>query len=147
MNAEHDSAQGGTRGQSPVSFAGPLYFLLFSVSLCLCGEPTLAWGPKAHRLANDWAIETLPTEIRGFFQAYRQYLVEHANDPDDWIKKDRYERMRHDIYLDKYGRFPYLILPHTYKQARESLGSSRIARNGVLPWQIGEYSLQMTNAL
>jgi len=147
MNAEHDSAQGGTRGQSPVSFAGPLYFLLFSVSLCLCGEPTLAWGPKAHRLANDWAIETLPPEIRGFFQAYRQYLLEHANDPDEWIKKDRYERMRHYIYLDKYGRFPYLILPHSYKQARESLGSSRIARNGVLPWQIGEYSLRMTNAL
>src|SRR6516225_25831 len=134
-------------GQSPPSSALRFYLLSFSVSLCLWGEPVLAWGPRAHRLANDWAVETLPPEIRGFFQAYRQYLLEHANDPDEWIKKDRYERMRHYIYLDKYGRFPYLSLPHSYKQARESLGSSRIAHNGVLPWQIGEYSLQMTNAL
>jgi hypothetical protein len=109
--------------------------------------PALAWGPKAHRLANDWAVETLSPEIRGFFQAYRQYLVEHANDPDEWIKKDRYESMRHYIYLDRYGRFPYLTLPHSYKEARQRLGSSRMARNGVLPWQIGEYSLRMTNAL
>jgi hypothetical protein len=106
----------------------------------------LAWGPKAHQLANGWGVETLPPEIRGFFQAYRQYLVEHANDPDEWMKKDRYERMRHYIYLDKYGRFPYLSLPHSYKQAQQSFGA-RIARNGVLPWQIGEYSLRMTNAL
>jgi hypothetical protein len=106
-----------------------------------------AWGPKAHRLANDWAIATLPPEIRGFFEAYREFLIEHANDPDEWVKKDRYEFMRHYIFLDRYGRFPYLNLPHSYKQAQQAYGAGRVARNGVLPWQIGEYSLKMTNAL
>jgi hypothetical protein len=107
----------------------------------------LAWGPSAHRLVNNWAAETLPPEIRAFFESNRQFLIEHANDPDEWIKKDRYERKRHYMYLDKYGMFPYLELPHSFQRAVEKFGSGRINRDGVLPWQIGEYSLRLTNAL
>jgi hypothetical protein len=106
-----------------------------------------AWGPTAHHIVNTWAIQTLPPEIRGFFEANRQYLVEHANDPMLWMKKDRYERMRHYIYLDRYGLFPYLELPHSFQRASESFGRGRINRDGVLPWQIGEFSLRMTNAM
>ncbi len=105
-----------------------------------------AWGPTAHRLLNTWAVQTLPPEIRGFFEANRQFLIDHANDPDEWMKKDRYERMRHYIYLDKYGLFPYLSLPHLFRAAVERYGSG-INRDGLLPWRIGEYSLRLTNAL
>lgn len=106
-----------------------------------------AWGPTAHDIVNTWAVHTLPLEMRGFFEANRQFLVEHANDPDEWMKKDRYERKRHYIYLDKYGLFPYLLLPHDFRAAVEKYGSGRINRDGVLPWQIGEFSLRLTNAL
>jgi hypothetical protein len=106
-----------------------------------------AWGPTAHDIVNTWAIYTLPPEMRGFFAANRQFLVEHANDPDEWIKKDRYERKRHYIYLDKYGIFPYLGLPHVFNRAVDQYGSGRINRDGVLPWQIGEYSLRLTKSL
>jgi hypothetical protein len=106
-----------------------------------------AWGPTAHRLINHWAVETLPPPIRGFFQANRQFLVDHANDPDEWMQKDRYERKRHYMYLDKYGMFPYLELPHGFKQAVAKFGGGRINRNGLLPWHVGEYSLRLTNAL
>lgn len=106
-----------------------------------------AWGPAAHRLVNGSAIGCLPSEIRGFFEANRQFLLDHANDPDEWVKKDRYERMRHYIFLDKYGYFPYLNLPHAYGGAIERYGSGRIGRDGNVPWQIGEYSLKLTNAL
>jgi hypothetical protein len=106
-----------------------------------------AWGPAAHRLINGSAIQCLPPEIRAFFEANRQLLIDHANDPDEWIKKDRYERMRHYIYLDKYGYFPYLMLPHLYKAAVRHYGLGRLGRNGTLPWQIGEYSLKLTDAL
>jgi hypothetical protein len=106
-----------------------------------------AWGPTAHRLVNNWAVETLPPDIRGFFEANRQFLIDHANDPDAWMAKDRYERKRHYMYLDKYGMFPYLGLPHNFKQAVERLGGGRINRNGLLPWHVGEYSLRLTNAL
>jgi hypothetical protein len=106
-----------------------------------------AWGPAGHRLVNGAAIGCLPGQIRGFFEANRQFLLDHANDPEEWVKKDRYERMRHFIYLDKYGYFPYLNLPHDYKAAVVRYGSGRIGRDGNLPWQIGEYSLKLTNAL
>jgi hypothetical protein len=114
----------------------------------LAGSGTAwAWGPSAHRLVNSWAIETLPPEIRAFFESNRQFLIEHANDPAEWMKKDRYERQRHFLYLDKYGMFPYLDLPHSFQRAVERFGSGKVNRDGVLPWQIGEYSLRLTNAL
>lgn len=85
--------------------------------------------------------------MRGFFEANRPFLVEHANDPVAWMQKDRYERKRHYMSLDKYGVFPYLDLPHSFLRAVEKYGSGRINRNGLLPWHIGEYSLRLTNAL
>jgi len=121
--------------------AALLVLFLFTV------RPVEAWGPTAHDIVNTWAIETLPFEIRGFFEANRQFLVAHANDPDEWIKKDRYERKRHYIYMDKYGIFPFLGLPHSFRKAVEQYGTGRINRDGVLPWQIGEYSLRLTLAL
>jgi hypothetical protein len=105
-----------------------------------------AWGPAAHRLVNGSAIQCLPSDMRGFFDANRQFVLDHANDPQEWVKKDRYEQMRHYIYLDKYGYFPYLNLPHSYRAAVARYGRGRIGRDGSLPWQIGEYSLKLTEA-
>src|SRR5208337_1842965 len=97
-----------------------------------CTGSAQAWGPAAHEIVNTYAIQTLPPEIRSFFENNRQFLIEHANDPDELMKKDHYERMRHYIYLDKYGVFPYPTLPHDYEKAKEKLGSGRISRDGVL---------------
>jgi hypothetical protein len=113
----------------------------------LTGGASYAWGPTGHRLVNDWAVETLPFEIRGFFAANRQFLIDHSNDPNEWMKKDRFEAKHHHIYLDKYGLFPFLALPHSFQQAVETYGSGRVNRDGLLPWQIGEYSLRLTNAI
>lgn len=110
----------------------------------LSGPPAYAWGPAAHRLVTNWAVQTVPPEIRDFFEASRPALVDHVNDPLDWMKRDRYERIRHYIYLDRYGMFPYLKLPHAYKAAIEQYGKGRIGRDGVLPWQVGVYSLKLT---
>jgi hypothetical protein len=115
-------------------------------SECLLPTVLYAWGPTAHRLVNNWAVQTLPPDVREFFAANRQFLIDHANDPDVWMKKDRYERGRHYIYLDKYGLFPYLSLPHAFRAAADRYGSGRLGRDGLLPWRIGEYSLKLTNA-
>jgi hypothetical protein len=112
----------------------------------LSGPAAFAWGPTAHRLVNRWAVDTLPPEIRAFFQANRQFIVDHANDPDAAMEKDRHERDLHYIYLDKYGMFPYLKLPHSFDQAVEQYGSGRIHRDGMLPWEIGKISLSLTEA-
>lgn len=120
-----------------------------AVGLLTLGGSTrmYAWGPAAHRLVSNWAVSTLPPTIRPFFEARRSFLVDHADDPDDWIKKDPYERSRHYIYLDKYGLFPYIELPYSYKAATEKYGGRRLTHNGILPWRIGEYSLRLTNDL
>jgi hypothetical protein len=122
--------------------AGAVFFVAL-----VAGGNAFAWGPGAHRMINNWAVQTLPPEVRVFFAANRQYLADHSNDPVEWMEKDRYERKQHYIYLDKYGRFPYLDLPHSFKSAIERYGSGRINRNGLLPWHIGEFSLRLTNAL
>ncbi|HEY6292984.1 MAG TPA: hypothetical protein VI455_15645 [Terriglobia bacterium] len=106
-----------------------------------------AWGPAAHRLVNNWAIATLPPAVRPFFEASRSLLLDHANDPDEWIKKQPYERSHHYIYLDKYGLFPYLELPYSYKAAITKYGGRKLSANGTLPWRVGEYSLRLTNDL
>ncbi len=122
--------------------------LTLAIALCLLtGGSSYAWGPAAHRLANGWAVQTLPAEIRVFFETNRQFLIDRAIDPDEWIKKDRYEAKHHYIYLDKYGLFPFLSLPHSFHSAVERYGAGRVNRDGVLPWQVGEYSLRLTNAL
>jgi hypothetical protein len=121
-----------------------------SVMLALwmvAARPASAWGPTAHRMVNGWAVDTLPPEIRAFFQANRQFLIDHANDPDAAMAKDRHERELHYIYLDKYGIFPYLKLPHSFDLAVDQYGSGRIHRDGMLPWQIGKLSLQLTEAM
>lgn len=117
-------------------------------ALCLSRlDPALAWGPVAHEVVTTWAIRTLPPEMGTFFKNNLQYLLQHANDRDELMKTDRYERMRHYIYLDKYGLFPYLALPHEYARAKEKLPFSRLNRDGVLPWQVGDYSLRLTKAM
>ncbi len=130
--------------------ATPFFFARLVLALLVwlgAGSTAWAWGPTAHRLVNNWAVETLPPEIRGFFESNRQFLIEHANDPAQWMEKDRYERKRHYMYLDKYGLFPYRDLPHGFKPAVEKFGSGKINANGLLPWHVGEYSLRLTNAL
>jgi hypothetical protein len=121
-----------------------LLFAMAAVAL-VAATPALAWGPQTHRLADDWAIGTLPPNLRTYFQSNRTFILQHANDPEVLTKKDRYERMRHYIFLDKYGTFPYLDLPHSYKAAVQKYGLRHITHNGVLPWQVGEYSLKLTN--
>jgi len=135
---------------SKIKKTGPSLFASTLVALALglaCPLNAVAWGPIAHDIVTTWAIQTLPPGMRPFFEDNHQFLVEHANDADELIKTDRYERMRHYIYLDKYGIFPYLALPHNYERAKEKQGSYRINRDGVLPWQIGEFSLRLTKEM
>lgn len=131
--------------RQPRSFAGNMTgVILFSLLVC---PACFAWGPGAHRLTTRRAVETLPSPLEGFFETNLSYLLTHVNDPDRWMKKDRYERLRHYVFLDDYGRFPYLKLPHSYQEAIQQYGTRHIGRTGTLPWQIGEFSLRLTNDL
>jgi len=108
----------------------------------------LAWGGAGHRLVVSKAIDTLPPEMRPFFEANRDYLAQHVTDPLDALAKNpAAERRYHILLLDHYGRFPYESLPRSYKAAVTKFTKAKLEASGVLPWQIGVYSEKLTNAM
>jgi hypothetical protein len=106
-----------------------------------------AWGPDGQKLIINQAVDTLPFDLRSFFQANRSFLVQHVTDTLDAAAKISFERHNHVIYLDKYGRFPFEALPRNYKAAVSKYGKSKIEATGLLPWQIGVYSQRLTEAM
>jgi hypothetical protein len=115
--------------------------------LALAPRPTRAWGANAQKIVVNKAIETLPPDIRTFFDSNRPFLVLHVTDPLEAKTKTPSEKHNHFIYLDKYGRFPFTALPRVYKNATSKYGKSKLESTGLLPWQIGVYSAKLTEAL
>jgi hypothetical protein len=106
-----------------------------------------AWGGNGQRVVVNQAIDTLPADLRAYFESNRSFLVQHVTDPLDAEAKNPTERHNHFIRLDKYGRFPFEALPRSYKAAVNKYGKSRIQSTGLLPWEIGVYSQKLTEAM
>jgi hypothetical protein len=106
-----------------------------------------AWGGNGHKLILNQSIDTLPSEIRYFFEANRSFLLQHVTDPLEAIEKTPSERHHHFLYLDKYGRFPFDSLPRSYKAAVAKYTKAKLEANGLLPWQVGVYSEKLTEAM
>src|SRR3974390_157222 len=98
-----------------------------------------AWGNNAQRLIVNRAVDTLPYDIRPFFEANRNFLVQHVNDPMNQLDKHPNERQNHFIELDKYGKFPFDALPRNYKAAVTKYSKSKIDATGLLSWEIDGY--------
>ena len=118
-------------------------------TLCLVAPAgAFAWGANGHKLISNKAVDTLPPELRPFFEANRNFIVQHSTDPFDALAKNPVaERRNRILMLDRYGRFPFESLPRDYKAALAKFGKARLEANGVLPWQIGVYNEKLTNAL
>jgi hypothetical protein len=126
--------------QAAVFLAGLLIF-------AACPRPTFSWGSNGARLVVNKAIDTLPFDLRTYFDANRAFLLQHVTDPLDLVQKTPFERHNQFISLDKYGRFPFEALPRSYKAAVAKYGRSKVESNGLLPWQIGVYSQKLTEAM
>ncbi len=105
-----------------------------------------AWGANGHRIITNKAIETLPPELRPFFEANRGFLMQHSTDPLQDLVKNPTDRRFHVLMLDRYGKFPFDALPRSYNAAVTKFTKRKLELNGVLPWQIGVYSERLTNA-
>lgn len=122
--------------------------LLAATSLLLAApRGAHAWGRNGNKLVVNKAIDTLPADIRDFFESNRALLSQHVTDPLDSIAKTATERHNHFLYLDKYGRFPYDLLPRNYQAAINKYGKTKIQTNGLLPWQVGVFSQKLTEAM
>lgn len=106
----------------------------------------LGWGDNADRLIVNKAVDTLPDEMRPFFEANRQFLVQHVNDPDDSAAKNPAELKNMFIQLDHYGQFPFTTLPRDYNAAVSKYTKHKLETYGLLPWQIGLLSKRLTDA-
>src|SRR5215472_7086175 len=121
-------------------------FLAYLALLAFSPSKSLAWGRNGQRLIVNKAVDTLPSDIRSFFEANRGSLMQHVTDPFDSLAKAPAEKRNHFIALDKYGRFPFEALPRQYKAALAKFGKPKLDANGLLPWQIGVYSEKLTEA-
>jgi hypothetical protein len=132
-------------GRASLHLRGIVVLFLAAVILCaVLPLPVVAWGNNAQRLVINHAVDTMPYEIRPFFEANRNFFVDHVDDPSVVIAKNPFERNNHFIELDKYGKFPFEALPRSYKAALAKYGKSKIDSTGLLPWQIGVYSQKLT---
>jgi hypothetical protein len=157
MAQEHDMQQTvkNARGlRTRIGFCGSWFsggLLLqraaaIALVLSLLPPPSLAWGANAHRLVINKAIDTLPPELRVWFEANRPFLSQHVTDKLNALAKNPGEIREQRIMFEKYGRFPYDALPRDYKAALRKFGKPALDAAGVLPWQIGVYSERLTNA-
>lgn len=109
------------------------------------GSPSsFGWGQSADRLVTNKAVDTLPDEMLPFFQANRQFLVQHVTDPESEDKDT--EEHNGFIRLDHYGTFPFSAVPRLYTAAVSKFTKRTLEMYGVLPWQIGIYSKKLTDA-
>jgi len=125
-------------------FAGGLCLLL--VVLLIASLAAFAWNGTANRLIVNKAVDTLPDEMRPFFEANRSYLVQHVDDPLIQLAKNPMEKRNQFIRLDHYGQFPFTTLPRDYKAAVSKYSKHSLETYGVLPWEVGVYSERLTNA-
>lgn len=129
-------------GESQKRAAAVLALVVIFVSF---PQHAAAWGRNGQKLVVSRAIETLPPEIRGFFEMNQAFLLQHVTDPFDTVSKAPSEKRNNHLFLDKYGRFPFEALPRSYKEAVTKFGKSKLDSNGLLPWQIGVYNQKLTD--
>jgi hypothetical protein len=130
--------------QSVKAKAGVALAIVAIFLALLIPELGIAWGPNAQQLIINHAVDTLPADIRGYFESNRSYFIQHVNDTLNLVDKNPGERNNHFIELDKYGKFPFEALPRSYQAAISKYSKSKITTTGLLPWQIGVYSQKLT---
>jgi hypothetical protein len=124
-------------------FEVPTLLLLI---LVLSLPSSFGWGENAERLITNKAVDTLPEDMRPFFEANRQFLVQHVTEPTEAEVKNPAEHRNDFIQLDHYGKFPFSSLPRAYTAAVSKFGRRAVETTGLLPWQVGLYSKKLTDA-
>ena len=113
---------------------------ILAVTECFC------WGFYAHQKINYYATFLLPPQMMVLYKSNIAFISEHAVDPD----KRRYavadEGARHYIDIDHYGTYPYINLPHKWKEAVDKFGEDSLKEYGIVPWHIQVMLGRLTDA-
>jgi hypothetical protein len=106
---------------------------------------TSSWGFFAHIRINRLAVFILPTGMSRFYKSNIQYLANHATDADKRRYADTAEAPRHYLDAEVYET-QIDSIPRKWKDAEKKYGAQKLARNGILPWQIQRTYYQLVNA-
>lgn len=81
-----------------------------------------------------------------FYKPHIDFIEEHATDPDKRRYSLAMEGARHFIDIDHYGRYPFVDLPHKWKDAVNKFGEDTLQTFGILPWHIQVMLGRLTEA-
>jgi hypothetical protein len=117
------------------------------LSLCfLFYQTCFCWGFYSHEKINYYAVFLLPPEMMVFYKPNIRFLAEHAGDPD----KKRYvvaeEGPRHYIDIDRYGAYPFGMLPRKWDDAVAKYSEDTLLGNGIVPWWVQTMQKRLTTA-
>jgi len=97
------------------------------------------WGFYGHQTINGMAIFTLPPELFGLYKTHRDFISDHAVDPDKRRYSIKEEAARHYIDLDRYyqkGEDPLVNLPTYWDDALAKFTLDTLNSHGIVPWYI-----------
>ena len=123
-----------------------------AVALLALQAGVSAWGMDVHRLITKRAIEGLPSELKAFYLAKADFIVEHSVDPDLWRTAELSTRFGNEDpnhFLD-YDGFnepaPFKGVPRDWDAVVQKYGADLANKNGRLPWRAEEMFGKLTAA-
>jgi len=119
------------------------WFFVLALFLTSGAIPAWAWGDLAHQMVNAAAIENLSEPLRSYFQARRQYLLEHASEPDEAAHADAAERPHHYTEINGYSRAPFQAFERRFVTLHWTPSLSQ-RTHGDSIWQIEAYTLKLS---
>ncbi len=118
--------------------------LLLCVALA-ASLPAWAWGERGHRMVNAAAVENLPEPLRSYFRARKEFLVEHAIDPDRLAQTDPDERPHHYTEIEAYDSYPFHPFRKEFVEEHRDPTPFQL-RHGDSIWQIERFTLRLAVA-
>ncbi len=122
------------------SFLWQLIFIVLFSTLTI-----FPWGDKGHKLISKMSVNFLPPDMHQFIQ-WRDYLEEHAPDPDYRKREDKTEAPKHFIDIDFYKEFNNGNMIEDEDKLIKEYGKEEVVRNGVLPWATLQTFKNLTKA-
>jgi hypothetical protein len=111
-----------------------------------------AWGMDVHRLITRRALDNLPDDLRPFFASRREFISEHAVDPDLWRVVDLRgalgnEEPNHFLDIDGLDEpRPFKGVPRDWNTYVARYGLQKANQMGRLPWRVEEVYKRLVTA-
>ena len=80
------------------------------------------------------------------YKPYIDFISEHAVDPDKRRYAVQEEGPRHYIDIDRYGKYPFEVLPRKWNEAVAKFSEDTLNARGIVPWWLQTMLSRLTNA-